>query len=342
MKKRLVSPLFESLADDINIQEDYLEDDLSLMFEHVLNASVGIIYGLDITQINSTSIEVSSGAILSTNFKFGELEGTSGLVINLPIDANPHVHTVVAQYQEFNDTESSGYVLIDVSTRTETIETVARRKFGGITLSIAYDTDQSNVGAGYVPLAELNVTSGGIQAIETSGRVVSTMETSVTSAVRLDGYEGKRYNNVNLGTSSLGEVYLTTDPATGQLPAAGLTERLEMFAVGSLTQMIDVDADFVVLSNNKKISKIIIACPITPSSGTIEVDILKMNSPGGSLTSLYTTNSKPTIACNGGYTWAVFESPNLPNIIDVTKHSILGFRITDAPSGAKDMKVVVI
>lgn len=41
-----------------------------------------------------------------------------------------------------------------------------------------------------------------------------------TDALTLNGYGSARYNDANLGTGSLGEKYVTVDPATGQFPQA--------------------------------------------------------------------------------------------------------------------------
>jgi hypothetical protein len=109
--------------------------------------------------------------------------------------------------------------------------------------------------------------------------------------------------------------------------------------VGHLPAMIGYDLDAYPIVNGYVITGIQIMCPRTPASGSITVELLKCV-PGGSPTTLYTSNPLPELACNGGY--AVINSPNLPNITSLAAGEILIARLTGAPGGAFDLKVQVI
>lgn len=112
-------------------------------------------------------------------------------------------------------------------------------------------------------------------------------------------------------------------------------------AVGQLSGMVGLDLDAHGMVSGFVITGILIVCPQTPASGTIEIELLKV-SPGGSPTTLYTSNPLPTLTCNGGYALVSFSSPDLPDVTTLAAGEILIARITEAPEDAVDLKVMVL
>jgi hypothetical protein len=111
-------------------------------------------------------------------------------------------------------------------------------------------------------------------------------------------------------------------------------------AVGNLAAMIGYDMGAQPAVGSFPIGGIVLLCPKSAASGTITVDLLKA-SAGGSPSTLYTSNPKPTITCNGGYAVATYSSPNLPNTTSLAAGEILIPRIVNAPNGCQGLKVMV-
>jgi hypothetical protein len=87
------------------------------------------------------------------------------------------------------------------------------------------------------------------------------------------------------------------------------------------------------------ITAIALTCATTPASGTITIDILTCAS-GGTPTSLYSVNPKPTLTCNGGYASAV--SANVPDTVALAVGDLLFVRLSGTPpAGAYDLQVAV-
>lgn len=118
-----------------------------------------------------------------------------------------------------------------------------------------------------------------------------------------------------------------------------------MFAIGELSTFAEFASgtvcDYVVVWTPFTIKAIDVVCPITPASGTITIDLVYRATTGGPLTSLYTTNTKPSLSCNGYASWATFTGNNLPNTTSLAQGSILGFRIISAPQDAQDLYITV-
>lgn len=97
--------------------------------------------------------------------------------------------------------------------------------------------------------------------------------------------------------------------------------------------------DYVILPAAHTISAIDILCPSAAASGTITIDILRATVSGGSLTSLYTSNPKPTLTCAGGVSFVT--SSNLPNTTLINAGSVLAVSLLSAPDGCTDLYVSI-
>ena len=148
-----------------------------------------------------------------------------------------------------------------------------------------------------------------------------------------------RLESSNLNASNLSTGTVSTD----RLPSIALQGLERLFVVGELSTIVDYGGicDHAVVWAPMTINAIDVVCPETPTTGTIVIDILYRATPGGPLTSLYTSNSKPSLSCNGYASWATFAGSNLPNTTLLAQGAIIGFKIVSAPVGAKDLYVTV-
>ena len=122
-------------------------------------------------------------------------------------------------------------------------------------------------------------------------------------------------------------------------------EALRRFvAIGDLASIVASESggrviDYLILPSAMTIEAIDILCPLAAASGTITIDILRATTTGGSLTSLYTSNPKPTLTCAGGVSFVT--STALPDTVILAAGTVLAVKITDAPLGARDLYVSI-
>lgn len=159
MKKTNVQPLQEVLASHVNNLGDYVENALQLFMSGFLRVTDGVMVGYDLTSGAVTSFSVGTGAIIQNGI-IGELESACGLVVTLPTSGT-RTDLVVARYAEIQDTPLNSNVLLNVSTREQTIQAIQSRRLGQSQISILQSTTFGTVPAGYIPLYEvyLNTTS---------------------------------------------------------------------------------------------------------------------------------------------------------------------------------------
>lgn len=123
-------------------------------------------------------------------------------------------------------------------------------------------------------------------------------------------------------------------------------EALRRFiAIGDLASLASVGGgvgaiiDYIIMPSATTIEKIDLLCPQAASSGTITIDILRATVSGGALTSLYTSNPKPSLTCAGGVSFVT--SANIPNTTSLAANTVLAVRITAAPAGCRDLYVSI-
>lgn len=184
MKKVFVSPLQEILDVHVTKVQDNVEEALRLFLKNYLDASSGVIYGLGVTQNVGLILNVLQGAILVDGF-FGEIEGPITFALegtSSPTDFRTDL--IVASYEEIFDAFASGYVLLDVSTRTETIQSLPGRKFGTIKLEQLPNTTYLQRPADKIPICEVVLSSTTIDSVRdyrlysTIGRFKDELQTS--------------------------------------------------------------------------------------------------------------------------------------------------------------------
>jgi hypothetical protein len=163
MKKTYVQPLQELTASLFTGLADNVEAALQLFSSGILKITAGVATGLDATS-SSGSVQISSGAVYFTTGKFGELEGTSGIVMSLPASGS-RTDLLIANYQEVLDTIQSGYVLLDTTTGAEAIQDLPSRKFGSVNISVLQNTLAANCPTGSVALYEVTVVPSGIVTV---------------------------------------------------------------------------------------------------------------------------------------------------------------------------------
>lgn len=97
--------------------------------------------------------------------------------------------------------------------------------------------------------------------------------------------------------------------------------------------------DYLILPAAHTISAIDILCPDAATSGTITIDILRATVSGGSFTSLYSSNPKPTLTCAGGVSFVT--SSNLPDTTILAAGTVLAVELESAPLGCHDLYVSI-
>jgi hypothetical protein len=149
------------------------------------------------------------------------------------------------------------------------------------------------------------------------------------------GNSGKYLTTNGLGTLSWGSV-------------SGASQNLESLrrfvAIGDLASIVGTESggriiDYVFLPESFTISNIDIVCPNAASSGTITIDILSATTSGGSFSSLYSSNPKPTLTCAGGASFVT--STSLPNTTSLSANTVLAVKLVSAPLGSRDLYVSI-
>lgn len=184
--------------------------------------------------------------------------------------------------------------------------------------------------------SELDDTQAGI-GLETDGSfsavdyALSTYMTAATNMKEADLAldDALVAQDTRLDTIESGAVKVKTQ-AFAQLWAAGLLEAFEGVTV----------VDYYVNSGSAKtLGKIVISSDLSGSTGEIEIDILKKDTVGGSLTTLFTTVANPTLTANGGLTWTVVTGAGLPDVVSIPDGAVLVLQIVNAPADAENIKV---
>lgn len=122
-------------------------------------------------------------------------------------------------------------------------------------------------------------------------------------------------------------------------------EALRRFvAIGDLAAIVGSksggrEIDYIILPAAHTIAAIDIVCPSAAASGTITIDLLTVTTTGGSPTSLYTSNPKPTLTCAGGVSFVT--SSSLPNTTSLSAGTVLVCKLVSAPVGCTDLYVSV-
>jgi hypothetical protein len=187
MQKRNAAALSEILYQDINKIGDYTEDFQQWMFNKVLDIPSGVVHGLAVSQNGASGFNVATGSLIDSTFAFGELEAVSGVTLDsLPTGAVTRYDIVSARYLEQADSPGASYVLIDVESRTQSTQNVYRRNFGSVVIANHEDTTSGALTGNRMPLAQLTVTSGGIQSI-TDLRTLVKPRNVDTSEIDLGG-----------------------------------------------------------------------------------------------------------------------------------------------------------
>lgn len=114
-------------------------------------------------------------------------------------------------------------------------------------------------------------------------------------------------------------------------------------AIGDLASIVAADTimDAFYLPSAMTISAIDVICPFATASGTVQIDLLRATTTGGSFTSLYTSNTKPSLTLAGGVSFATFTGANLPNTTALAAGTVLACKILAAEVGAQDLIVIV-
>lgn len=260
MKKTNVIALNEIKAGDIQRINDYLEETIQLLTSKMLNATNGVITGLTVTQTagQNNKIDVSSGAV-HINGLFAQLESTSGAItLTLP-GAGTSTYTVAAYYQEVLDTPASGYVLVDVNTRVEQVQTNPTRRFGACKIQAFTGAAPGSLSSGYVILATVTCSTTAITAISTTTRqtAVAGVSTAISDAATNNSTSIQASStpsaNKLLPLTSAGALVLGTgnfQAASGLFTGSLTVQGTLNVPSGSAIQTSNVTANSIILNSN--------------------------------------------------------------------------------------------
>lgn len=133
----------------------------------------------------------------------------------------------------------------------------------------------------------------------------------------------------------------SADTATSVASTAIPAPFAEFEAIGDLAAMVALDVGSCIIARAVTIERISLVCPSSAAAGTITVDLLKEDTVGAGLTSLYSAVAKPTLTCNAGAVWATTSGASLPDTVILPANCRLVARIDGAPAGCTDLKVQV-
>jgi hypothetical protein len=175
MKKVYVSPLQEILDTHITQVQDYLEDALQVVFQNYLESTSGVIHGLAPTAGTGLVLNIASGAIILDGI-YGELESATGITLQgSAVSGAFRTDLIVASYEEVLEDYASGYILLDTSTRTETITSLPGSRVGRIKIEQLTNTNYSTRPANKIPICQVIVSYNQITVV-TDYRIFSTIE----------------------------------------------------------------------------------------------------------------------------------------------------------------------
>jgi hypothetical protein len=184
----------------------------------------------------------------------------------------------------------------------------------------------------------------GTDALTLGGQTAETAATANAIAKRDGGGVLRAANHASIGTASAAGAVVALD-ASGRVPisAVGLDRCL---ALGDLAIIAATEAggpviDYLFVPSSFTITAIDMLCPVSPNTGSITIDLLVATYSGGPFTSLYTSNTKPTLTCVGNASFATFTGANLPNTPSIAAGSVLAVKLTAAPAGAQDLYVTI-
>lgn len=153
------------------------------------------------------------------------------------------------------------------------------------------------------------------------------------------GSKGTLDSNGKLTVTSLvGDGALVTNVSAAKAPTQAFAQ---LWAVGLLTNFTSTTVvdHYVNSGGAKTLGKIVISSDTSGTTGAITVDILKKDTTGGTLTTLFTTVAKPTLTANGGLTWSVVTGAGLPDVVAIPDGAVLVLQINGAPIDAENIKV---
>lgn len=128
-----------------------------------MQVSSGVISGLSVSLGSLTTLNVATGHIFQDSV-FGTLEASSGVTLSLP-SSGTRTDLLVAYYSELLDSVSSGFVLLDVSLGTESIEENPTRQFGSVVIQQLTNTTYATRPADKIPLYEIGLDSFGVTSL---------------------------------------------------------------------------------------------------------------------------------------------------------------------------------
>jgi hypothetical protein len=188
--------------------------------------------------------------------------------------------------------------------------------------------------AGAVPSASLTV----VPAASLTGSIA---DARLSANVPLLNAGTNTFTGAMVATSFAG-THTGSGAALTGVVAAKVTNQsfMEMFAIGNLSAMVGFMADYRVNSGGAKtLGRIVLSTDTSGAAGTITVDVLKQNSVGGSMVTLFTTVAKPTMTSNGGLTWTIVTGAGLPDVVAIPDGCTISFQIVSAPADAENIKV---
>lgn len=187
MRKRIVYPYRQILAKDVNDISDNVEVTFQTFTKDILGVSSGVVSGFDNSQLLADTVRIFPGTYSDGSGTFYELLNYADIVVN----GSAGTKRIYGLIGESETEPVSGYVLLDVSTQTETFSEVNSIVYDSVTIGI-----NTSIPASGFPICDVDWNGSSIVAI-TDVRQVCTFFNSLPLSLQAQ-YIGSN-NTVNVG-----------------------------------------------------------------------------------------------------------------------------------------------
>lgn len=192
-------------AEDVQYLWNYQDRSNQVVIRDLIGTTTGVVNGLDITDGSTTGLilPITSGCMSGGDGKFYEL--LANTTYTMPdVDATYNIYAITGTT---SDTTTSGWVLVDPLTRTETYNTYDARTYDSLTIT---GTTLTVNDAGYQLLGTVIVTSSNIGA-RTDGRQYVTVNNQTGYSIQ--NFIATDKNSFNFSNIGSGKVYDNDDIA---------------------------------------------------------------------------------------------------------------------------------
>ncbi len=156
-RQRLIIPLREIIASDVNSVSEYLLYDMQTILKDCLALSEGVISGLEVTSPSGLIVTIPSGIASNGDGKFYELLEST----NLTLPSGSATHKIYVTFDSEEDLLIAAFQLFSTAIRDETYTTANVRLYDSLTPARTTGT----IPSGSILIAEATVTGSTITSL---------------------------------------------------------------------------------------------------------------------------------------------------------------------------------